>query len=137
MATEINYKRMLGDLKTRLSELDIEREQVVSAIKVLAPLAGIFINEESALPGLLVEEETIQIAPNEFSNDTIAGAVERYLKTVGKPQTVKNICEALKRGGLQSDAKDLYNTIHTTITRNTNRFIKTNDGWALPEWQQE
>jgi hypothetical protein len=134
MSVKIDYRVMLDNLNSRLGELDGEREKVLSAIRAISPLAGVVIEEDKPLPGILFETEPIKISKNEFSNDTINSAVQRYLKMAGGPQTVINICDALIKGGFPTNSSRFYSTVYSAISRKTDIFEKIENTWGLHNW---
>jgi hypothetical protein len=63
-------------------------------------------------------------------------AVRTYLGHVKRPQTVRELVDALKAGGFISGAKDLYNNLYTAILRmeESGVVVKVHGKWGLAEW---
>lgn len=55
--------------------------------------------------------------PDAFVGMSNPDAVKEYLRMAGKPQTPRQIVDALKMGGTESEAEKFYSTIYTTLRR--------------------
>ena len=139
-----SYRRVLEDLQVRRSGLDAARAKLDTAI--------------AAIEGLIEEFERVVTVPSEPANSlfidstqpmsqhqpyagmTIADAAVHFLRSVKRPQKTAAIAEALRRGGLRSNAKDLYRTVYGTINNRYDKgkdFAKSGAKWGLTEWQQQ
>src|SRR5436190_18383313 len=66
----------------------------------------------------------------EYEGLGITEAANRWLSEVGKPQSTKEIADALLERGVKTASKRFVPTIYSTL-RNSKDFIRTGDVWAL------
>ena len=77
--------------------------------------------------------------PGPYSGMTIVEAATTYLEEVGEPaRGTRQILDALLEGGLETDAKNPYNTIFATLKRDSSRdgteIAKVGSKWGLKAW---
>ncbi len=77
-----------------------------------------------------------KIRPDEFFRMSIPDAIRRYLAIMKGPQGPKAIADALKDGGLLTNAKDFYGNVWTALKRmeESEAVVNTPKGWGLAEW---
>jgi hypothetical protein len=81
-----------------------------------------------------VVEPKIFIAKDAFVGLTITEAAIAYLHLIGKPQTNREVADALVRGGIASTASDFASTVRSILLRDHERP----DGslrWDVPNWE--
>lgn len=76
------------------------------------------------------------IRSDSFFRLTIPEAIKKYLAMVKRPQSPKDIADALQRGGVLSQAANFYPNITTALKRLkvAGDVVNTKEGWGLSEW---
>ncbi|HEX8653306.1 MAG TPA: hypothetical protein VF708_21000 [Pyrinomonadaceae bacterium] len=121
---EIDYEAVLADLHERRSKIDA----AIDAVKGILAAVG------RTPTGSTRIRSAQDIAPDAFFGLTIAEAAIKYLGMVRSAQTLPQIWEALKQGGLPHTK---YNAVYTALTRReqVGDVIKLPDGsYGLAEW---
>lgn len=133
MSNEIDYGAVLADLERKREELD-------RAIAALRPFASQGGAPDGGAPGggggSGRGEGGKELRSDTFFNMKAPEAVRTYLAHAKRPQTVREMVDALKAGGFISRAKDLYNNLYTAILRMEEGgvVVKVHDKWGLAEW---
>jgi hypothetical protein len=130
----IDYEKVLADLESKRDALNA----AIDGIKKL-----LYVNAQTLPDG------TIRNAPNQITNgqelrsDTFFGlpvreAIKKYLTIMKKPQSYREIADALEEGGFQHSSKKFYNTVNTTLGRMSEgddaEVVKIRGDWGLLEW---
>lgn len=70
---------------------------------------------------------------------SLPAAIKLYLSSVKRKQTIKEIAQALKDGGVETTAANFENPVTSAINRlkATGEVLRFNDGWALAEFYPE
>lgn len=70
---------------------------------------------------------------------SLPAAIKLYLSATKRKQTVREIADALKAGGVESTAANFVNNVTSSLhrLRATGDVLKFNDGWALAEFYPE
>lgn len=149
---KVDYTAVLSDLKRQLADIEAEKQSLeAKRVTLQAALdsiqAVIGVSEPTTpAPALLPTSTPPEEKPlttgvlianiNEFS---IAGAVQQYLHLVKKPQTIREIANALRISGFETQSENFINTLSTTLStgmRKYGTFARFEDNkWGLPEWQ--
>ena len=121
MAQGSEYKAVLADLKA-------QRERLDAAIEAI----------EHVLGGGLVATGTV-IRGGAFAGMKILEASKEYLSDVKRPQTTKQVSDALEQGGVSHQSKNWSNTVRTTLSRLAEKLdsglVRLDGGqWALADW---
>jgi hypothetical protein len=127
----VNYKSVLEDLRNKRSKLDV----AISAIEEM-------VGESHPVPPweVPVAANHAPSAPRVptngiYSNKTIAASAIHFLHLSGSPQSTGVIVEALKRGGISSQSKNLYRTLYNTLNSRVDKdILKEGKKWGLVEW---
>jgi hypothetical protein len=72
-----------------------------------------------------------------FFKMSVPEAIRAFLNIMKRPQTARDITDALQTGGLSHRAKDLYQTVFPTLQRmkgNGEVDKMPNGEWGLSEW---
>ncbi len=125
MNPDADYQAVLADLKRRRDEFDAAIKTVEGIIAQLGPT--------SSNSGKI---RSVQDIPSDaFLTLTIPEAAIKYLGLVRSAQTVAQIWEALKTGGLPHTK---YNAVYNALLRREAQvedIVKLPDGsWGLTEW---
>ena len=78
-----------------------------------------------------------RVATDQFFKMSVPEAIRAFLNIQKRPQTAREITEALKVGGLSYRAKDLYQTVFPTLQRMKEKGEVdklANGEWGLSEW---
>jgi hypothetical protein len=133
MNEKVDYTKVLDDLIVEREKLDA----MIGWVKVKLGQNG----TESNTPTLQVTKTEPmrfpRLAPDAFFKMTVSDAIKEYLGIVKRPQTAREITDALKAGGLAFKAKNLYQTVFPTLGRMAEgkEVDKLGDGtWGLAEW---
>lgn len=70
-----------------------------------------------------------------FLGKSVPACIELYLSAVRKKKTNKEIVDALRAGGVESNSK-LENTVNGALFRlkNEGKILRFDDGWGLSSW---
>jgi DNA-directed RNA polymerase delta subunit len=121
---EIDYEAVLADLHERRNKIDA----AIDAVKGILAAVGRTPSGSTRI------RSAQDIAPDTFFGLTIADAAIKYLGMVRSAQTLPQIWEALKQGGLPHTK---YNAVYTAFSRReqVGDVIKLPDGsFGLAEW---
>ena len=128
--TNINYEAVLADLEQRRASIEI-------AIDVIQQLIGQGITSGPSI-GLSEAGATEGSIPSDFFfGMSIADATRKYLGTVRKPKTTREITIALEAGGLTHTSKDFMKTVSTILNQKAQKgdeITKVHDKWGLASW---
>lgn len=128
MTKEIDYAAVLADLEARRAIID----NTIAGIRLLLGQPSL----DSGGAGASQDANGTQDPPEDaFVNLAVSPAAKKFLRMIARrPQSTQAICEALKRGGLKSSAKNFYSNVHTALSRDPD-FVKVSRGkWGLAEW---
>lgn len=124
MSADVDYQAVLADLKERREKIDSAIQAVESILASLGPTSG-----TSRVRG------SQDIAVDAFLGLTIAEAAVTYLALVRTAQSVAQIWEAIKKGGLPHTK---YNAVYNALNRRETQegdVARLPDGtWGLAEW---
>lgn len=126
---KIDYEAVLADLIRK-------RDALNAAIAAIEQMTG---HPDSAN---VTKSGGKKSEPTEVRSDTFFGmkfpeAAKVYLAIAKKPQSVKEIADALERGGITHQSSNFVNTMYTTLKREDDRggdIIKVGKSWGLAAW---
>lgn len=78
-----------------------------------------------------------RLAADSFFRMSVPQAIKSLLNIAKRPRTAKDITDGLKKGGLTSQAKNLYGTVYPTLLRmeKAGDVVRVSNGeWGLAEW---
>ncbi|MGD0949707.1 MAG: hypothetical protein ABSA52_20045 [Candidatus Binatia bacterium] len=129
MTTEqINYEAVLADLKAR-------RDALNDAIAGIERILGLAPSPNGTTAGQATHD--LQTIPSDaFFGLSIPDALKKCLGMLKRKQSVKILCDALGRGGLNSTAKNFYATVYSALVRmeKAGDIVKIDTKWGLPDW---
>jgi len=120
---EIDYTAVRDDLKERIEQLQVA---LVAVENILASVGHPTGRERSEAPR--------EAAPGDFLSLSIPDAAKKFLESIRSPQTIAQIHEAIKRGGLPHTK---YNAVYTAIWRREGEFARlpgSDTMWGLAGW---
>ncbi len=107
-------------------------EQAVNGVRDLVKLNG------GSVP---TTQQQALFEKDAFADMGTVEAAVKFLGLVGKPQTNRQVVDALIQGGKKSDAKSIPDTIRTTLLREAEkpagRLRWVNLKWELTEWAEK
>src|SRR5688572_23159057 len=138
-----------GALEALLAELEAEDAERHATMAYLRKRLGIAADNgvgptaftDAAAIGMAYGSSQVpssagKIRPDEFFRMSVPDAIRRYLTIMKAPQGPKAIADALKDGGLLTNAKDFYANVWTALKRmeDSETVVNTPKGWGLAEW---
>jgi hypothetical protein len=123
---KIDYAAVLADLVAK-------RDQLNAAIEAIEVMTGQTVTPS----GSRVKDEPTEVRSDSFFGLTFPQAAKKYLAIAKRPQSAKEIAEALNRGGITHQSTNFTNTIYTTLKREDDRggdIIKVGKHWGLASW---
>lgn len=131
MSQEINYAAVLADLEAKRAALDAAIAGVRAMLgQAAAESAGATEGATAPAPGVDVPKDVV---PGVFHGKSVSEAAKMYLEMKKVKQKTRAICDALLQGGIESDSKNFYGNVYTTLTRNKD-FFRRGKYWALTSW---
>ena len=130
-ADPIDYAAVLKDLEARKAVL----EATIANVK---QMMGLQVQGGASAGTLATQDETADLRNHPFLGMSIGEAAKKYLLMAKRKQTVKEIAEALERGGLHHTSPNFQATVATMVHRyakNDPDMLSTGKGeWALAAW---
>jgi hypothetical protein len=122
----VDYEAVLADLEAKRNELD-------TAISTIRRILGKPIEPRNR-PDSSKKEEAPALLGHEYFGMGVGEAAKKYLEAIRRPQSVKEIADALEKGGVNTTAKNFYSNVYTALTRSPKNFVKVKKNWALRGW---
>jgi hypothetical protein len=134
---------MLKDLERELASVSVEREALErrhSALeKAVAGVRELISLNGGAVPALATERPAI--TRNQFADMGNLDASIKYLEMAGKPQTNREVLNALIAGGKTSKSKSFSDTLRVTLLREAEkpdgRLTWKPPHWSLRSWDEK
>jgi hypothetical protein len=134
MNQKIDYGKVLADLEARRAALDAAIATVKGILgQETADAAPDGATAGGALVGRGDTTLPTEVAPGVFHGMSVAEAARTFLEMKKVKQKTRTICDAMLQGGIESDARDFYSNVYTTLARNKD-FFKRGKYWALTSW---
>jgi hypothetical protein len=132
MPNEIDYEKVLADLKERRARLDVAISAIESILGASAPNDSIASAPEPK-PNPITWDG---LRKDSFFRMTVPQSIKKFLAISKAPQSTVAISDAMKAGGLTSTSKNLYATIYTALIRlqKANEVVRVGEEWGLAEW---
>jgi hypothetical protein len=120
---DIDYDVVLADLEAQRDAI----EKAISGIRIMLKA------RRRGVTGPGKQAEVIE--PNAFTGMSIPVAIQKYMEFERKPRAIKDIAQALKAGGLESDSDTFTNTVSSALRRLAAKGIvyKRKRIWILKE----
>jgi hypothetical protein len=126
------------DFQALLNEAIAERDRLNVVINWLQDKLGQPAGEVIVSPAAGMPTRFPRLASDAFFRMSVSDAIKAYLGFAKKPQSAREITDALIAGGLTFRAKNLYQTVFPTLSRmakETGEVAKLKDNtWGLAEW---
>ena len=130
MSQEIDYASVLADLEAKKAAI----EAAIDGIRqVLGQAAGdpIQFSRPGAVQGVGVESKDVEAG--DFHGMSIAQAAKKFLGMVKTKQSTGSIAGAIRKGGIETTAKNFYSNVYSILQRDKD-FTKMGTFWGLSEW---
>jgi hypothetical protein len=129
----VDYEAVLADLHAKRAAIDV----AITAIEQLRSVGQAAATTVAGVaPGKPVDPLTIR--DDAFFGLSIGEAAKKYLQMVKRKQTVKEIADALERGGLPHTSSNFVATVGTMIGRlakSDSDLVRVGRGdWGLAAW---
>jgi hypothetical protein len=132
MSQEVDYAAVAADLEARIASL----QALLAGVRALmgqAPIEGPPSGAGGISAPAVGREIPKEVTPGVFHSMSVSEAAKTFLEMTKVKQKTRAICDALTRGGIESDARDFYSNVYTTLSRNKD-FFKRGKYWALTAW---
>jgi hypothetical protein len=116
-----NTRKALALMRQELAKKEREVAELRQAVESLARLNGLAGHRSAE----------IQPKSQEYADLRPTEAVRRFLAKVGKPQSTRQIADALLDGGIQTKAKNFTASIYATLTNAEKEFGRVGNTWVL------
>ncbi len=129
---------VLSDLQSRRAEHERamrETEQAIASIERVI--------REIKFASIRPRAERPDGADSPLAGMTLGDAAATYIRSCGpgRPQSTREIVEALKRGGASTVSKNLFTTMYNVLSKRAERengdIAKEGTGWTLREFKQQ
>jgi hypothetical protein len=135
-AEQVDYAAIIADLEAKRAALDATIVAFRSAMALGA--LGQVVEGLAATTAVPFSASGGEVPVGAFLGKSIPEAAKLCLAIVKKKQTTREIADALKKGGIESSARNFYSLVGSILDRSS----KTNNGivkldrshWALAEW---
>lgn len=133
-----DYVGVLADLRARMTALQQELAELDTAIGAIERLAKRVVDASAGTPK--AQADVRGLGPRAFASLTMPQAIEKYMKAVQQPQTIRQIQDGLLAGGMKAGKNmrgHVYNTLHRLSQDDAgSKFRREGDSrWSLREWQ--
>jgi len=116
----VDYHAVLKDLESRKLELETMIEGVR---KILA--------QQGAPVTRTLKHEVIRRGAEDPGRSTIAEVARTFLASTGRPQTTRQVAEAVVNAGFQTGSKNFQPIVYGALTRNDQIFQRRGGKWSL------
>lgn len=130
--------QFINQIKAQISALQgvLASVEQASAVGALRPIDGIDLSSQ-ALAGGRSDSFGVptDLPQGAFLGKSVPACIELYLSAVKKKKTNKEIVDALRAGGVESNSK-LENTVNGALfkLKNDGVVLRFDDGWGLSSW---
>lgn len=127
---KIDYEAVLADLEAKKAAI----EYAIEGVRVALGLGTVAVLQKPTSSKPIMAAD---IAPDAFFQMSIGDAVKKYLAMVKGPRGMKEILDALERGGMVHRSKNFYTTVHASLARREEQqgdLVRVKRKWALAEW---
>lgn len=126
---DIDYGVVLADLEAKKSAI----ENAIAGIKMMLGQGQATATSSNGGTDI----DTNEIPSDAFFQMPVPDAIRKYLRLVKRPRSVRDITDALEKGGITHTSKAFVNNVSTALFRNANKengFVKVKSEWGLMEW---
>jgi hypothetical protein len=130
--------QFINQIKAQISALQgvLASVEQASAVGALRPVEGIDLSSQASTGGRSDGLGLpIDLPQGAFMGKSVPACIELYLSAVRKKKTNKEIVDALREGGVESNSK-LDNTVNAALfkLKSNGVVLRFKDGWGLSSW---
>lgn len=130
--------QFINQIKGQISALQgvLASVEQASAVGALRPVEGIDVSPQASAAGRSDSFGVpMDLPQGAFLGKSVPACIELYLSAVKKKKTNKEIVDALRAGGVESNSK-LENTVNGALfkLKNDGVVLRFDDGWGLSSW---
>ena len=135
----LDYGAVLADLEARKAVLD----RAIASLKVVMAsgvLIGKFADSTPPMSDSISTSLGVhggEVPVGAFLGRSIPEAAKLCLQIVKRKMTTREIAEALKKGGIESNSKNFPLIVHSILNRaskGSNGILRLDRAWGLAEW---
>jgi hypothetical protein len=148
-----DYSEVLSDLESQLTDVEMEAAKIeIEAAKIEARRNVIKEMVENTKRFIALNSAGVNAAPIKAPNGASANPIDKpfmglnitdatikFLESMGRPQTNKQVIAALLHGGLKTKSNTIDTTIRSSLTRErkkpNTRLTWENGRWGLIDWK--
>ena len=122
-----DYLGMLDELMARRKALSDEVAELSTMISGLERLANKPFAVASVPSGASASSPSIR-------GKKLPQAIRVHMESVGSPQTTREVADAMKAGGIPSDAKSFFNQVYNVLHRGSKKdgpYLRDREKWRL------
>lgn len=137
----VDYEAVIADLEAKRAAFNASVDgailgirHVLNAIAVLPSAPGVTPHISSTA---VVGGQAAALTPDAFFGLGLAEASIKYLQTVKKQQTTREIADALEAANYHHTSQNFVNTVNTALYRRERDeadVVRIGRNWALAEW---
>ena len=123
----IDYKKLANDARSRLKEIDREREHLMGLVRHLEALAG-----DVQLPPATMPHRPTYIKSGKRKAPTMAptrDAARSILEEVGKPIETRDLLPLIRERGVEVGGKDPVATLSARLSNSSEFVVRRGVGW--------
>jgi hypothetical protein len=128
----VDYEAVIADLDAKRAALDA----AIAALRLAVSIgAQVTMGTAGAVPAKPIDPASIP--DDAFFGLSIGEAAKKYLLMVKRKQSVREIADALERGGLPHTSSNFVNTVATMLNRTAKdqELVRVGRGeWGLAAW---
>lgn len=129
------FEEELEQVESEMEILEKRRDALEITVRGIRQLINL---NGGSLP---VKPERPLFPRNAFTDLGTVEAAVKYLGIVKRPQTTREVVDALLLGGKKSESKNFTDTVRITLLKESEkgnpRICWTDLKWELPEWSNE
>ena len=129
------YELVLEDLKKRKAQIEAT---IAMLMDIMEKGEGTGISPVLPNASPFTKTEPTGIRPDSFFGLGLTEATKKYLAMTKSPQSIREITEALQKGGFTTSSRNFKNTVGSVLNRhekNVGEIVRVQrNNWALAEW---
>ena len=142
---EIDYDDVIADLEAKRAAINASIDAAIQGITharaAMAAFSGLTGVQHLALPHIAstatVGPPAATVEPSTFFGLGVAEAALKYLATIKRQQSTREIADALEAAHYHHTSQNFPNTVNTALYRRERveaDVVKIDGKWALAEW---